>query len=244
MKRLSHHSQYFLRNPGLVKELVQRSALRPRDTVIDIGAGSGVISSVLSRVVKKVIAVEFEGRAAEKLRENMYLYPNVEVVHGDFLEMPLPTSQYAIFANIPFHLSSPIIQRLIDTPTPPRLAYFIVQKQFGKKLTSYEATHFTSQLGMLAGIRYNIRILRSLQKTDFWPHPNVDTVFLEMKRREEPLIPEKRMKAYTTFTIECFSSPKHYLKLPLETVGISRETSPSRLTLEKWVALFNAQKQY
>ncbi|MES2631076.1 MAG: rRNA adenine dimethyltransferase family protein [Patescibacteria group bacterium] len=245
MKRLPQYSQNLLRNPQLIKELYERTSLRHDATVIDIGAGTGTISSVLARYVRNVIAVEFEPRMFSKLRENMERYSNVTIYEGDFLKMELPKTPYSIFANIPFHLSSPIINRLIETDRPPESVYLIVQKQFGRKLIAEsDPEHFTSQLGMIAGARYETKIRKNLDRTDFFPHPAVDTVFLQMIRRDTPLVKKERFEAYRTFTIECFSDPKKLAKLPLEAINAVPGMSPSRLHLDQWVKLFNAQNIY
>ncbi len=243
MKRLHTHSQHFLRSPALVKELFGHSSIKSHETVIDIGAGSGVISAVLAQRVAKVIAVEVEPRTVEILKRNTNKFPNVTVYDKDFLSMPLPKEPYSIFANIPFHLSSPIIERLIFTDQPPTKAYLIVQRQFAKKLVSDKPETFTSQLGMLLGARYEFKIRKPLRKTDFWPHPAVDTVFLEIKLRQTPLVAPEKFSAYQRMTQECFSDPKKYLALPLDSQGLA-DTPPSRTTIDKWVALFEAQDRY
>src|SRR5690606_15650764 len=142
MKRLAHYSQYFLRSPRLIKELVGHAKLRKTDLVYDIGAGSGAISAVLAGACAKVIAVEAEPRMAGKLRDNMRQYGNVEVREGDFLAMPLPNGRYKVFANIPFHISSQIVRKLVEADNPPEIAYLVVQKQFAHKLVP-SAERFT-----------------------------------------------------------------------------------------------------
>lgn len=245
MKRLPQYSQNLLRNPQLIRELYERTSLRHDATVIDIGAGTGTIASVLAKYVRNVIAVEYEPRMFGKLRENMQRYPNVTIHEGDFLTMELPKTPYSIFANIPFHLSSPIINRLIETDRPPESVYLIVQKQFGRKLIAdSDPEHFTSQLGMVVGVRYETKIRKNLDRTDFFPHPAVDTVFLQMLRRASPLIEPSRFEAYRTFTTECFSDPKKLAKLPIDMIGLKPGGSPSRVTLKQWVKLFNNQKVY
>lgn len=243
MKRLHTHSQHFLRSPTLVKELFGHSNLRAGETVIDIGAGSGVITSVLAQKVNQVIAVEVEPTTLAILRKNVEKYENVHVVQGDFLTMDLPQTPYSIFANIPFHLSSPIIERIITTDRPPRLAYLIVQKQFARKLVATDNRFFTGQLGMLLGARYDVRIRKPLKKTDFWPHPAVDTVFLEIKRLDTPRITPQEFAAYQKMTVSCFSDPHAYRRLPLVSQGISPEKKPSQLTIDQWVGLFHAHSE-
>lgn len=244
MKRRADYSQNFLRSPKLVESLITRSNLTADDTVYDLGAGSGVISSALARKVKKVVAVEYEPGAAKILIHNMKDYPNVSVKIGDVMKLNLPTTPYKIFANIPFHLSSPIIQRFINSPMAPDAAYLIVQKQFGRKLIATDTTHFTGQLGMLLGAEYKVKIIKNLRKTDFWPHPAVDTVFVEIVKRPQPLVPKNRLSAYAQFTVECFSEPKKLAKMPLHVIGQEPGASPSRLSLDQWVILFNSQKIY
>ncbi len=244
MKRLADFSQNFLRSPELVAELLRYSKLKSTDTVYDIGAGSGIIAAKLAKKVKKVVAIELDSRIADTLKENMSRYPNVEVRIGDFMKMQLPTEPYNIFSNIPFHLSSPIVQRFINTPHAPKSVYLIVQKQFGKKLVATDTTHFTSQLGMVIGAEYDVKVIKNLSKTDFWPHPAVDTVCIGMVKRTEPLVKSSRLNAYRTFTEECFSDPKKLAKMPLEVIGATPGLSPSRLSLTQWVILFNSQTLY
>lgn len=244
MKRLADYSQNFLRSPKLVESLIARSNLTKDDVVYDIGAGSGVISSALARKVKQVVAIEFEPRTAKTLIHNMQPYPNVTVKVGDVMAMHFPKTPYKIFANIPFHLSSPIVQRFINSPMAPEAAYLIVQKQFGRKLIATDTSHFTGQLGMLLGAEYKAKIIKSLRKTDFWPHPAVDTVLIELIKRKTPLVSPQRLSGYTQFTIQCFSDPKKLAKMPLQVIGQTAGVSPSRLSLDQWVILFNSQKIY
>ncbi len=239
MKRLAHYSQYFLRSPRLIKELVGHTTIKRTDTVYDIGAGSGVISSVLAERCKQVVAIEFEPRVAEKLRDNMQSYPNVEVRVGDFLEMELPKAPYKIFANIPFHLSSPIVRKLVESDRSPEAIYLIVQKQFANKLLP-DSERFTGQLGMMIGPLFEARIRKRLQRTDFWPHPNVDTVLVELIRRDGPLISAAKMPAYRKFIEDCFSDPRKFAKTPREEIGLPLDIKPSQMKLLQWVELFGA----
>lgn len=243
MKRLAHYSQYFLRNPRLIKELIGHSSLKPADTVLDIGAGSGVISSVLAGYCKSVITIEVEPRMIKKLHENLDHYPNITIHEGNFLDMKLPTHPYKIFANIPFHLSSPILRKLTEDPHQPQAIYLIVQKQFANKLLP-DSDRFTGQLGMMIGPIFAVRIRKRLKRTDFWPHPNVDTVFLELLKRDTPLIPPTRMSAYREFIEGCFSDPKIFAKMPLASASIQADTKPSQLKLTHWLELFIRQQIY
>lgn len=241
MKRLAHYSQYFLRSPRLIKELVGHTSIKRSDLVYDIGAGSGAIAAVLATRCKQVVAIEAEPRMAAKLKANMQKYPNVTVYEGDFLAMTLPPKPYKVFANIPFHLSSAIVQKLAQAGHPPEAMYLVVQKQFAKKLL-IDSSHFTGQLGASIAPWFTARIRKTLQRTDFWPHPNVDTVLLELQCRPDPLLPPEIMSSYKDFIANCFSTPKFFAKTPLKEVGVSPNLKPSQLQLREWVGLFLKQK--
>lgn len=240
MKRLvAQYSQHFLRSPRLVKELVGHSTISKHDTVYDIGAGSGVITSVLATRAGKVVAVEYEPQTAKKLQANMRQYDNVTVVQDDFLTMPLPEGPYKIFANIPFHLSSPIVRKLTEAEHSPEAIYLIVQKQFGQKLIP-DTDRFTGQLGIMVGPLYTARIRKRLQKTDFMPSPAVDTVMLELLKRPEPLVPLTDMPRYRKFVEDCFSTPAKFAKTPRAAIGLPPDIKPSQVRIGQWVALFTA----
>ena len=94
-------SQHFLKSPRLALILIGHSNLKKRDTVIEIGAGSGVITSALAHRVRHVIAIEPDHTTAEKLRANLKKrgIENVEIIEQDFLDYTLPTSAYKVFSN-------------------------------------------------------------------------------------------------------------------------------------------------
>ena len=176
-------SQHFLRSPKLAGFLIGHSNIKKRDVVIDIGAGSGVISSALARRCKQVIAVEPDAETAALLRKNTKRFDNVAIVEKDFLEMELPDGPYKIFANPPFHLSSAILHKLDEAKNPPEAIYLVLQKQFALKLLNNDR-HYTSQLGKQLFVHYAPRIRLPMRPDYFTPPPAVPTVLLELKKRE------------------------------------------------------------
>ena len=163
--------------------MIGHSNIKKRDVVIDIGAGSGVITAALARRCKQVIAIEPDHETAELLRKNVGKYENVTVVEQDFMEYQLPDGDYKIFANPPFHLSSAILHKLDEAENPPKAIYLILQKQFALKLLNNDR-HYTSQLGKQLFINYAPRIRLPMKSEYFTPPPAVPTVLLELKRRD------------------------------------------------------------
>lgn len=175
-------SQHFLRSPRIALMLIGHSNIKKRDLVVEIGAGSGVITSALAHRCRQVIAIEYDHETAEKLRQNLKSrnIQNVQVVEQDFLSYDLPMESYKVFANPPFHLSSEIIRKLIRAGNPPDSFYLILQKQFALKLLNTER-HYTSQLGHELIAKYQTKIRYPLRPTDFTPPPAVPTVLFEAK---------------------------------------------------------------
>ena len=149
MVRKHRISQNFLRSPRIALMLIGHSNIRKRDFTLDIGAGSGVFTYALSKKSAQVLAIEFDRETFKKLQNNTKKLENVEVLCADFLHFNLSKlpKNYKVCANIPFHLSSPIIQKLTVAQNSPKSIYLILQKQFARKLIVSDK-NFTSALGV------------------------------------------------------------------------------------------------
>jgi 16S rRNA A1518/A1519 N6-dimethyltransferase RsmA/KsgA/DIM1 with predicted DNA glycosylase/AP lyase activity len=243
MKRISSQSQYFLRSPQTVLELIGHTNIKKTDVVLDIGAGSGVITKALSSRCATVITYENDSRLATKLQDNLSSTQNVTIIIGDFLEMSLPDEPFKVFANIPFHLSSPILKKLTLAHNRPQAIYLITQKQFANKLLINDR-RFTGLLGATIAPLYSSRIRKTLKKTDFSPRPAVDTVLVELLLRDEPLIQLSHFSSYQKFITDCFSDPKIFVRMPKLGAHIDAGLRPSQLTADQWVNLFELQSEY
>ncbi len=237
--RKHRYDQHFLRSPRLVAELIGHSNLRAGDLVYDLGAGSGVITSALARRVRHVVAVEHEPTALAKLRANTRQLDNVELIEGDMMNVALPAEPYSVFANPPFSLISPLVRRLAYADNPPESVYLITQKQFARKTVPSER-HFTSALGVQLWPWYAARIRRPLRKTDFTPPPAVDTVLLELRRREQPLLPVEEAAAYCDVVAACYSDRRRFRALWRVAFENDPEAKPSEVAPARWLLLYAA----
>lgn len=238
MKRLHDYSQHFLRDQSLVNELIGHSNIKKTDTVIDIGAGSGIISYALAPRAAEVIAIENEPKTAQLLRDNVENIANITIIEDDFMNMQLPKDDFKVFANIPFNLSSEIVRRLTDATHAPSDTYLIVQKQFARKLV-IDSEDFTGMLGAQIAPWFVCRIRRPLKRKDFTPPPNVDTALLHIEKRKEDLLDITYQMLFTTFVERCFHDQVYFAKLAIaKQYGIDK-ARPSLFTTDEWISLFS-----
>ncbi|HUC20457.1 MAG TPA: rRNA adenine N-6-methyltransferase family protein, partial [Candidatus Polarisedimenticolaceae bacterium] len=107
--------QHFLVNRQSLEAVMAAGSLTPKDTVLEIGPGLGVMTGPLSKQVKKVVAVEADAVLADLLRRSQLV--NVEVVNEDIMRFNLGVLPpgYKVIANIPYYLTSAIIRLLMET---------------------------------------------------------------------------------------------------------------------------------
>lgn len=243
-------AQNFLRNPKLVQRLVRLSKIGPSDSVYEIGPGNGIITAALARVAGQVIAIEKDPELVRRLRERFRLVENVEIVEKDFLNYSTPTPEYKIFASIPYNSTAQIVRKILHER--PRLceAHLIMQKEAAKKFSgSPRETLFS----ILVKPLFDLQILLQLKRTDFWPVPNVDSVFLSIKRRATPLIEAHDVALYREFVQYGFGRWKPNLKLAFKNVFTYKQwkrlardldfplnATPTELSVQQWLGLYQS----
>lgn len=227
-------SQHFLRSRALAAELVAHACVDGDDLVVDLGAGTGRLTAELAQVVRRVIAVELEPALAEGLSGR---WSNVDVVHGDAMEMALPRETFSVVANVPFHQTTAILHRLLDDPsTPLKRADLVVEWAVAHKY----AVPWPSRLnGVLWGATYEASVTRRLSRQAFLPPPSVDAGVLVWRRRSIPLVPAELLGAYHRFVARGF---RHGIRSvasrpDLERIGYDAMIARD-LDAHQWATLF------
>jgi 23S rRNA (adenine-N6)-dimethyltransferase len=251
-KRISL-AQNFLRSPSLVRRLVAMSNIGPSDTVYEIGPGNGIITAALAMVATRVIAIEKDPEFVRRLRERFCLLENVEIVERDFLAYSFVTSEHKVFANIPFNLTAQILRRILCEGSKVCEAYLILQKEPARKFSGPPKETLFS---ILFKPYFEFEVLSKLRRTDFWPVPHVDSVFLSIKRRTHPLIGAQDVVPYRDFVQFGFGRWKPNLKLAFKNVFTYKQwkrlardldfplnSTPTELSFEQWLGLYHGFKQ-
>jgi 23S rRNA (adenine-N6)-dimethyltransferase len=240
--------QNFLKSPALVRRLVGQTSIAPNDTVIDIGAGRGIITAELAGRAQEVISIEKDERLAAKLRERFREVDHVRVVRGDFLDYRVTESEYKIFANIPFNLTARIIRKILYTKPLPKEAFLVMQREAARK---YAGLPRESLVSLYAKPYFEFEIARQLKRTDFSPMPDVDPVLLRMVRRAVPLVGRDQVARYREFVRLGFCSWRPNLRIAYKNVisykqwkrvarevGFNINAKPTDLSFEQWLVLF------
>jgi 23S rRNA (adenine-N6)-dimethyltransferase len=192
-------SRHFLRSRSLAAAIVAGADISPRDLVVDIGAGSGRLTAELARVAHRVIAIELEPRLAAGLRGR---WPNVHVVAGDALAVPLPDEPFRVVANIPFAHTSELLHRLLDDPRLPLVRADLIVEWGVAVKRGLPAPSSVS--GVLWGAFHELRVERKLPADAFDPPPGSDAGVLVATRRMRPLIAPGELPAYRRFVADAF----------------------------------------
>ena len=230
--------RHFLRSSKLAAELVRAAQIQRGDRVLDLGAGSGALTAPLARRTSRVLAVEIDAELAAALERR---FPDVEVVAGDALRVPLPREPFKVVANLPFGGATAILRRLLDPRVPLVFADVIVDWHVATKRA---AVWPTTQLSAYWGAWFELSVVRRLPRCVFAPPPSVDAAVLRIVRRGEPLVAIRERRAYDAFLGRAFRDgvrsvvPWRALKQLAEEVGIDRHAAPRDLDARLWAELY------
>jgi 23S rRNA (adenine-N6)-dimethyltransferase len=187
--------QHFLASSRIAARLVDGVALGARERVVEIGAGTGVLTAELASRAALVLAVELDPALAHALQQRFVTQSHVVVLRGDGLDLPLPAAPFRVVANPPFAITSSLLRALLDDPTVPMArADLVVQWQVARA-----RVHATDLLAARWAPWWEFTRGRRIPASWFRPKPRVDAALLTITRRAQPLLPTAAAEAYGAF---------------------------------------------
>ncbi|KAI2629997.1 dimethyladenosine transferase-like protein [Xylaria nigripes] len=170
--------QHILRNPGIAQAIVEKAYLKPTDTVLEVGPGTGNLTVQILNQARKVIAVEMDPRMAAEVTKRVQGKPEhkrLEVVLGDVIKQdPLPEFDVCI-SNTPYQISSPLVFKLLRLPKPPRTCVLMFQREFAMRLTARPGDSLYCRLSVNAQFWAKISHVLKVGRANFRPPPQVDS---------------------------------------------------------------------
>jgi 23S rRNA (adenine-N6)-dimethyltransferase len=214
--------------------------------VLDLGAGSGVVTGALVAAGARVRAVELDATALRQLRSRFAGEPRVEVVAADATRIRLPDEPFAVVANLPFAAGTAILRCLLGVPGVQLTQLdAIVEWGLAVKRT---AVWPSTLLGCTWGARYELRLVRRVPRGCFAPPPSVDAAVLRATRRTEPLVPPRHTTAYEALLRRAFAAqrplerilPRGAVHRAAHELGFDRHATARDLDSRQWAALYRA----
>ncbi len=180
--------QNFLIDPNILRKIVAACDLKTTDTILEIGPGLGVLTNALSQHVKKIFAVETDHKLCQNLIEQ-FKDSNVTIIHADFLKYCLDAlpSHLKVVGNLPYYISTPIIEKILNYRKKFTVMYITLQWELGLRMTAQVGSRDYSALSCYLQYYTDAKILFKIKNTCFRPIPKVDSCFMELMIRSEPL---------------------------------------------------------
>ncbi|KAI1085266.1 rRNA adenine dimethylase [Whalleya microplaca] len=169
--------QHILKNPGIAEAIVSKANLKPTDTVLEVGPGTGNLTVKILEQARKVIAVEMDPRMAAETTKRVQGKPEqkrLEVLLGDVIKTTLPQFDVCI-SNTPYQISSPLVFKLLSLPNPPRTCVLMFQREFAMRLTARPNDPLYCRLSVNAQFWARITHILKVGRNNFRPPPQVDS---------------------------------------------------------------------
>ena len=211
--------------------------------MLDLGAGTGVLTAALARVTPRVIAVELDGALAATLKQR---FRDVHVIEADALSIALPTEPFKVVANLPFDGGTAMLRRLLDPRVPLESADVIVDWGLATKRA---AVWPGTKLSAYWGAWFELSVGRRLPSAVFAPPPAADGGMLTVVRRSEPLVLEPDCPDYEAFLARGYREglrsvvTSYLLKRCAGELGFDRRARPRDLDARQWAGLWHAVRR-
>ena len=175
--------QYFLINEPVARKIVASCNLSGKDTVIEIGAGCGALTSLLAEIAGNVIAIELDNKLADFLRTQLPAHVPVTVVNSDVLSLNFSSllndqGKAVLAGNIPYAITTPLFIKLLEEFRCIQYAVFMVQKEIRNRLTAKPGEDGYGLLSIYAQAYLKVSFLFDVSAACFFPRPGVDSTVL------------------------------------------------------------------
>ncbi|MBQ8093497.1 MAG: ribosomal RNA small subunit methyltransferase A [Clostridia bacterium] len=258
--------QNFILDDALMREVADAAGIGPDDCVIEIGPGMGTLTRMLAERAAQVVAIEVDESLRPFLTVALEHSPNASVIYRDVLSLNLREISREMFgadrtvrvaANIPYYITTEILEKTIRELPEARSLAFMVQKEVADKLMAGPGEDGYGPLGILCQKNYELERALEVPAACFTPQPKVDSTFLVMNRigktedtddlffdRMVHRIFLMRRKTLLNNLISQYSLSREAAETVLDAAGIPRNARAEELAIETLKVLCSTlQKQ-
>lgn len=192
--------QNFLKDENILNKIVKESDI-PEDTlVIEIGPGAGALTDKLKDVAENVIAYEID-IDLQNILIDKFKDTNVRIIWEDFLNRNIKEDikdynhkNIYVIANIPYYITTPIVEKIINSGVDVKKVVIMVQKEVGDRFSAQPGTKEYGSISVFLNYFYNIKELFIVSKNCFTPKPNVDSVILSLEQKiDKPYVKDEKL---------------------------------------------------
>ena len=183
--------QNFVVDPNTVRKIARLADVHEGDFVLEIGAGLGSLTLALAETGAEIVAVEIDNGLVEVLRENTASLPNVEIIHGDAMQLdwkPLLTKSkhWHVVANLTYNLATPIVADILDGLSQVDHLLVMVQSEVADRLVAQVGSGAYGAVSVKIDYWATAKIVGAVPATVFFPQPRVESALVDIRRRDEP----------------------------------------------------------
>lgn len=193
IKPRKNMGQSFLMNESVIKRIASAANLTESDTVVEIGAGIGVLTEYLAQSAARVIAVELDDVLVDVLKDRLSQYKNIQIHHGnilrfDFKEIAGPENKIKIVGNIPYNISSPVLFYLLSNRKMINTFVLMMQKEVVQRLAASPGNKSYGVPSVILQMFAHVEKALDVPASDFYPRPKVESAVITGSFLEGSLI--------------------------------------------------------
>lgn len=247
--------QHFLLDASILDRIVETANIQSTDTIVEIGPGVGVLTRELLKSAGSVIAIELDERMIPLLRAFLSsassassassVSSSLSVIQGNALQVQMPETPYKVVANIPYHITSPLLRHLfLESKKTPASLTLLIQREVAERICDAKDA---GMLTILVGLFGKPRIVARVPPDAFLPPPKVDSAVLHIECFEHPLADAAIIEQLFKLTKIAFGQKRKMLRNTLGSfqgglerlAGLHIEPTrrPQTLSVEEWIAL-------
>lgn len=252
--------QNFLIDRNTLENVLRAAELAPEDAVLEIGPGLGTLTRELSQRCRRVVAVEIDPLLVGILKsETLADAANVALIHGDALALDLAAlldeGRWKVVANIPYYITTPLIERLLSVKERLERIVLMVQREVAARLTAAPGSDDYSSLSVFVQYHTEPELTARVSRGAFLPPPDVDSAIVRLRIRREPPVPvqdeallfdvvraafQQRRKTLLNALTTLPNVPKEAVGAALERAGIDPTRRGETLSLPEFARLADA----